>query len=167
MNDAALSPYQDTATIGRMLQGARRIAIVGLSANPLRASHFVGYYLQRHGFEVIPVNPREDEILGARSWPSVAALPEPVDIVNVFRDPSAVPEITAEAIAAGARGLWLQFGVISVDSAAAAAAAGLDVVMDRCLKVEHARYYGRMHMLGFNTGVISARRRPLPADGKR
>jgi hypothetical protein len=150
--------YEDPFTIQKILSRAKRIAIVGLSPNELRASHFVGYYLRRHGYEVIPVNPRETEILGLTSYPSVSAIPEPVDIVDVFRAPEAVPEIAEEAVAAKAGALWLQYGVISPQGAEIASRGGLDVVMDRCLKVEHARYLGRMHWLGFNTGEIISRR---------
>jgi hypothetical protein len=153
--------YQDPQVIQRLLHSARTIAIVGLSANPLRPSHFVGFYLLRHGYRVIPVNPREREVLGQRSFERLEQIDEPIDIVDVFREPSVVPEVASEAAAIGARALWLQFGVIHEAGAAQARAAGLDVVMDRCLKIEHARYLGRMHWLGFNTGVISARRTPL------
>ncbi len=156
MTDAA--PYQDPEVIQRVLHQSRTVAIVGLSSNVLRASHFVGFYAARHGYRVIPVNPREKEILGARSYPSLGDVEEQVDIVDVFRAPAAVPAIAREAVAVGARALWLQFGVISPEGALTAAEAGLDVVMDRCLKIEHARYIGRMHVLGFDTGVISARR---------
>ena len=151
--------YQDTLTIQRVLHDTRTIAIVGLSANTLRASHFVGYYAQRHGYRIIPVNPRENEILGEQCFGSLTEVGDDVDIVNVFRDPSAVPALAREAIAIGAKALWLQFGVISDEGAAIAADAGITVVMDRCLKVEHARYIGRMHWLGLNTEVVTARRR--------
>jgi uncharacterized protein len=107
---------------------------------------------------VVPVNPREDSILGERSYPSLADIPERVDVVDVFRAPDAVPAIAAEAVAAGAGALWLQYGVISPEGAGIAARGGLDVVMDRCMKVEHARYLGRMHWLGFNTGEITSSR---------
>jgi predicted CoA-binding protein len=150
--------YQDARTIQSILHRARTVAIVGLSPNELRASHFVGYYLRRHGYRVIPVNPREELILGERAYPSVADLPEHVDVVDVFRAPDAVPAIADEAVAAGAGALWLQYGVISSEGADVAAAGGLDVVMDRCMKVEHARYLGRMHWLGFNTGEITSSR---------
>jgi hypothetical protein len=132
---------------------------VGLSPNELRASNFVGFYLQRHGYRVVPVNPREPEILGERSYPSLRDVPERVDIVDVFRTPDAVPAIAEEAVEVGAGALWLQFGVISPEGAAIARRGGLGVVMDRCLKVEHARWLGRMHWLGFNTGRVTARRR--------
>ena len=151
--------YQDPTTIQRVLHTGTSIAVVGLSANALRASHFVGYYAQRHGYRIIPVNPREEEVLGEPCFNSLTAVGEAIDIVNVFRDPSAVPALAKEAVAIGAKALWLQFGVISEEGAAIAADAGLDVIMDRCLKVEHARYIGRMHWLGLNTEVVTARRR--------
>lgn len=154
--------YQDPEVIQRVLHQARTVAIVGLSSNVLRASHFVGFYAERHGYRVIPVNPREETVLGARSYPNLSDIPHPVDLVDVFRAPAAVPAIARDAVAIGARALWLQFGVISPEGAQFAARAGLDVVMDRCLKIEHARYIGRMHVLGFDTGVISARRMVLP-----
>ena len=150
--------FQDGRTIQSILHRAQTVAIVGLSPNELRASHFVGYYLRRHGYQVIPVNPREESILGLRSYASVAEIPERVDVVDVFRAPDAVPAIAEEAVAAGAGALWLQYGVISPEGAEIAARGGLDVVMDRCLKVEHARYLGRMHWLGFNTGEITSSR---------
>jgi uncharacterized protein len=150
--------YQDPFTIQRVLHSAQTIAIVGLSRNDLRASNFVGYYLKRHGYNVVPVNPRESEVLGERSYESLADVPVPVDIVNVFRTPEAVPEVAREAVAIGAGALWCQFGVVNEEGARIAEDGGLAVVMDRCLKVEHARYLGRMHWLGFNTGRITSLR---------
>jgi predicted CoA-binding protein len=150
--------YEDPAVIQAILQRARTVAVVGLSPNELRPSHFVAYYLRRHGYRIVPVNPRGDEILGERSYPSLAEIPEHVDVVDVFRVPEAVPEIAEEAVAAGAGALWLQFGVISPEGAGIAERGGLDVVMDRCMKVEHARLLGRMHWLGFNTGEITSSR---------
>jgi uncharacterized protein len=151
-------PYRDPQVIARILGSARTVAIVGLSPDELRPSHFVAYYLQRHGYRVIPVNPRAPEILGATSYASLSEIPEHVDVVDVFRKPEAVPAIAQEAVAIGAGALWLQFGVISLEGAEIADRGGLDVVMDRCLKVEHARQRGRMHWLGLNTGQITARR---------
>jgi predicted CoA-binding protein len=151
-----LEAYQDTATIQRVLHSARTIAVVGLSGNELRASNFVGFYLKRHGFRVIPVNPRETEILGEVSYPSLTDVPEHVDIVNVFRAPDALPGIAGEAVAIGADVLWCQFGVINDEGNRIAQEGGLDVIVDRCLKVEHARYIGRMHWLGFNTQRITS-----------
>ncbi len=153
--------YQDERTIREILFSMRTVAIVGLSPNVLRPSNFVGFYLQRHGYRIVPVNPREREILGERSYPSLAAIPFPVDVVVVFRAPAAVPGIAEEAVKIGAKALWLQFEVVSPEGAAIAEAGGLKVVMDRCAKIEHARHLGRMHWLGFNTGVITAQRRPL------
>jgi predicted CoA-binding protein len=156
-----LARYQDPLTIQRVLRDAKTIAIVGLSGNSLRASNFVGFYLQRHGYRVIPVNPREPEILGARSFASLREVPVPVDIVDVFRAPAALPGIARDAVEIGARCLWCQFTVINEEGARIAEQAGLTVVMDRCLKVEHARYAGRMHWLGFNTQRVTSIRQGL------
>jgi hypothetical protein len=156
-----LQRYQDPLIIQRVLNTARTIAVVGLSNNELRASYFVGYYLKRHGFRVIPVNPRETEILGERCYPSLRDIPEPVDVVNVFRAPDAVPGIAAEAVEIGASALWCQFGVISAAGNQIAEDGGLAVVVDRCIKIEHARYVGRMHWLGFNTRRITSVRTGL------
>jgi predicted CoA-binding protein len=151
-----LARYQDPLTIQRVLLHARTIAVVGLSGNELRASHFVGYYLKRHGYRVIPVNPREVEILGEKSFKNLTDVPVPVDIVNVFRAPEAVPSIAREAVAIHAGSLWCQFGVINEEAARIAEGGGLSVIVDRCIKVEHARYAGRMHWLGFNTQRITS-----------
>jgi predicted CoA-binding protein len=156
-----LTRYQDPLTIQRMLFSAKTIAIVGLSRNTLRASYFVGFYLQRHGYRVIPVNPRETEILGEKSYASLRDVPVPVDIVNVFRAPDALPGIAKDAVAIGAKCLWCQFGVINEQGARIAEDGGVAVVMDRCIKVEHARYVGRMHWLGFNTERITSVREGL------
>ncbi len=156
-----LARYQDPLTIQRVLHTAKTIAIVGLSNNPLRASYFVGYYLKRHDYQVIPVNPRETEILGQTCYPSLRDVPEHVDIVNVFRAPDALPDIAREAVEIGADALWCQFGVINEEGAQIAEDGGVTVIMDRCLKVEHARYVGRMHWLGFNTQRITSVRAGL------
>jgi uncharacterized protein len=156
-----LRQYQDALTIQRVLHTAKTVAIVGLSANPLRASYFVGYYLKRHGYRVIPVNPREKEILGETSYPSLPDVPVPVDVVDVFRAPHALPQIAADAVAVNAGFLWCQFGVINEEGARIAEDGGVAVVMDRCLKIEHARYLGRMHWLGFNTQRITSVRTGL------
>jgi len=156
-----LERYQDPLTIQRVLRTASTIAIVGLSSNELRASHFVGFYLKRHGYRVIPVNPRETEVLGDASYASLLDVPVPVDIVNVFRAPDALPQIARDAVAIHAGALWCQFGVINEEGAGIAEAGGLTVIMDRCLKVEHARYAGRMHWFGLNTGRITSVRAGL------
>jgi uncharacterized protein len=151
-----LSRYQDPMTIQRVIHSARTIAIVGLSKNQMRASFFVGFYLRRHGYRVIPVNPRESDVLGEKSYKTLADVRERVDVVNVFRAPEALPGIAEEAVAIGATNLWCQFTVINEEGGRIAEAGGLSVVMDRCLKVEHARYVGRMHWLGFNTQRITS-----------
>jgi hypothetical protein len=148
----------EARTIQRLILTSRTVAVVGLSGSELRASNFVGYYLKRHGYTVVPVNPNEEQVLGEQAYASLRDVPEPIDVVDVFRDPAAVPEIARDAVEIGAKALWLQFGVISEDGARIAAEGGLDVVMDRCMKVEHARYLGRMHWLGMSTGLISGRR---------
>ena len=151
-----LTRYQDPMTIQRLLHSARTIAVVGLSDNELRASYFVGYYLKRHGYRVIPVNPRGTQILGETCYASLLDVPEPVDVVDVFRTPDALPGIAREAAAIQAGALWCQFGVVNEEAARIAEDGGVPVIMDRCLKVEHARYIGRMHWLGFNTGRITS-----------
>ena len=151
-----LTRYQDPLTVQRLLYNARTIAIVGLSPNELRASYFVGYYLKRHGYQVIPVNPREAEILGTKTYKSLLDVPVHVDIVNVFRAPDALPAIAEDAVKIRAGNLWCQFGVINEEAARIAESGGVSVIMDRCLKVEHARYVGRMHWLGFNTQRITS-----------
>jgi uncharacterized protein len=156
-----LARYQDSLTIQRVLNSAETIAVVGLSSNELRASYFVGYYLKRHGFRVVPVNPRETEILGERCYPSLHDIPEPVDVVNVFRAPDAVPDIARDAVGIGASALWCQFGVVNAEGFRIAEEGGLTVVADRCIKIEHARYAGRMHWLGFNTQRITSVRTGL------
>jgi uncharacterized protein len=161
MSELDLTPYQDVLTIQRVLHTAKTIAVVGLSANQLRPSNFVGYYLKRHGYQVIPVNPRESEILGEKSYPSLLDVPVPVDVVDVFRAPDALPGIARETVAIGAGALWCQFGVINAEGAKIATDAGVAVIMDRCIKVEHARYMGRMHWLGFNTERITSVRAGL------
>jgi len=134
-----MSAYQDPAVVKRVLSRPR-IAVVGLSSNPGRPSHEVAAYLQQQGYQIIPVNPRETEVLGEKAYPSLLEVPGPVDLVDVFRESSAVPEVARQAVEIGASALWLQLGVISAEGCAIAAAAGLDVVQDLCTKIEHARY---------------------------
>ncbi|HTJ33827.1 MAG TPA: CoA-binding protein [Dactylosporangium sp.] len=151
-----MSRYQDPLDIQHVLNTARTVAIVGLSGNELRASYFVGYYLKRHGYRVIPVNPRETQVLGETSYASLLDVPEPVDVVDVFRAPDALPGIARDAVAIGAGTLWCQYGVINDEGNRIAEDGGLTVIVDRCLKIEHARYAGRMHWLGFNTQRITS-----------
>jgi predicted CoA-binding protein len=143
-----------------ILRGARTIAVVGASANPARASNFVLTYLlsSSAGYEVWPVTPREAEILGTQCYPSLADLPGEPDIVDVFRRADQLPEVAREAVGAGAKTLWMQLGLHSDEAVEIAHAGGLDVVSNRCLKIEHARFHGGLHLAGFDTGVISSRR---------
>jgi predicted CoA-binding protein len=133
--------------------------MVGLSSNPFRPSHFAAIYLLAEGYDIIPVNPREREVLGRRSYATLGDVPGRVEVVDIFREPAAVPGIVEEAIAIGARVVWMQLGVIHEEAAARARAAGLEVVMDRCMKIEHARFFGGLATLGMNTGLITSRRR--------
>jgi uncharacterized protein len=142
-----------------ILRKYRRIAIVGLSANPYRPSHFVAIYMKAAGYEIFPVNPREKEILGRTSYASLECLPRPVEIVDIFRETAAVPAIVEEAIAVGAKVVWMQLGVVHEEAAERALSAGLQVVMDRCVKIEHARFCGGLNAVGLNGGLISSRPR--------
>ncbi|MBO9568923.1 MAG: CoA-binding protein [Cellulomonas iranensis] len=142
-----------------ILRGTRSIAIVGASANPARASYFVStYLLSSSPYDVYFVNPRADEILGRPVYPSLDALPVVPDLVDVFRRHDDLPTVLDETVAVGARTLWLQLGSWHEDVARRGEAAGLHVVMDRCVKIEHARFHGGLHLAGFDTGVISSRR---------
>ncbi|GAB3681436.1 CoA-binding protein [Angustibacter aerolatus] len=143
-----------------LIRRTRTVAMVGASANPSRASYFVAtYLLSSSDLEVWFVNPAATEILGRPVYPSLDALPGTPDLVDVFRKPSDLPQVLDEALAVGAKALWLQLGLRDQAVADRGAAAGLDVVMDRCLKIEHARFHGGLHLAGFDTGVISSRRR--------
>ncbi|MGA2591481.1 MAG: CoA-binding protein [Bryobacteraceae bacterium] len=143
----------------RILKQYKRIAIVGLSANAYRPSYFAALYMKAAGYEIFPVNPREQKILGRQCYASLAEIPPPVEIVDIFRETAAVPAIVEEAIAAGAKVIWMQLGVIHEQAAERALQAGLEVVMDRCVKIEHARFFGGLSTLGLNAGVLSSRKR--------
>jgi uncharacterized protein len=146
----------------RILGTARTVALVGVSANPLRSSNFVATYLIRTSYTIWPVNPTYEEVLGLRCYPTLADLPEPPDIVDVFRRTEEIPSVVEEAIDVGAKVVWFQLGLRHEEAAARARRAGLGVVQDRCLKIEHARFAGGLHLGGFDTGVItSKRRRPI------
>jgi len=148
----------DIASLRRILRTSRTIAVVGLSADWFRPSYFAAKYMQEHGYRIVPVNPRYDAILGERCHATLATVETPIDIVDVFRRTEDVLPIAEQAIAIGARCLWQQIGVRNAQAAALAAAAGLEVVMNRCVKIEHARLFGGLNWAGVNTGVISARR---------
>ncbi len=148
----------DIPTLRRILRDCRTVAIVGLSADWHRPSNFVGKYLQQHGWRIVPVNPRYDRILGERSYASLEEIPFAVDMVDVFRRSADVLPVAHSAIAIGAKCLWQQIGVLNFEADALVRAAGLDSVLDRCVKIEHARLFGGLHWAGVNTRVISARR---------
>ena len=148
----------DIASLRRILKTCRTIAVVGLWAEWHRPSHFAAKYLQARGYRIVPVNPRYTEVLGERCYATLEDIPHPVDMVDVFRREADLPPIARAAVAIGARCLWQQLGVRSAEADAIARAAGLDSVMDRCVKIEHARLFGGLHWAGVNTGVISARR---------
>ena len=148
----------DVATLRRILRICRTIAVVGLSADWFRPSHFAASYLQGKGYRIVPVNPKYPEILGERAYARLEDIPFPIDMVDVFRKPADLPPIAASAVAIGAKCLWQQLGVANAEADAIARTGGLDSVMDRCVKIEHARLFGGLHWVGVNTGVISAKR---------
>ena len=148
----------DIAGLRRILARSRTLAVVGLSAQWYRPSFFAAKYMQDHGYRIIPVNPRYAEVLGQKCFPDLRAIPEAVDIVDCFRKPGEIMRIADDAIAIGAKVLWMQLGVVNEEAAQRASAAGLDVVMNRCVKIEHARILGGLNWAGVNTGVISSRR---------
>jgi predicted CoA-binding protein len=159
-----LDPVRDATARERLqiIQNHESVALVGVSANPIRSSNFVAAYLARTPFRTYMVNPAYDEILGQQAYASLIDLPEVPDIVDVFRQRDAIPEVVDQAIEIGAKVIWFQLGLRHDAAARKATEAGLLVVQDRCLKIEHARFSGRLHLNGFDTGVISSkRRRPL------
>jgi len=148
----------DIPTLRRILRSCHTIAVVGLSAEWHRPSNFVAKYLQQHGYRVIPVNPRYAEVLGERCYPSLVDIPDKIDMVDVFRRTEDVLPIAQQALQIGAKCLWQQIGVKNLDADRIAREAGLDSVLDRCVKIEHARLFGGLHWAGVNTRVISATR---------
>lgn len=148
----------DIATLRSILLESRTIAVVGLSQHWYRPSYFAAKYLQEHGYRIIPVNPNQQALLGEKCYPSLLDIPEKIDIVDCFRHPREIPALADQAIQIGAKTLWLQLGISHPTAAAKAEAAGLNVVQDRCIKIEHARLFGQLNLFGVNTGVISAKR---------
>jgi predicted CoA-binding protein len=148
----------DMSNLRRILKACRTIAVVGLSAEWHRPSYFAAKYMQQHGYRVVPVNPRYERILGERCYASLEEIAEPVDMVDVFRREADVPPIARSAVAIGARCLWQQLGIRNAEADRIATEAGLDAVMDRCVKIEHARLFGGLNWVGVNTRVISSRR---------
>jgi predicted CoA-binding protein len=157
---AGMSSGAPSDEVRRILLGYRRIAVVGLSPNPARPSYRAMVHMRASGFEIIPVNPAAAEVFGIPSAPTLAdaAARGPLEIVDIFRRPEEIPAIVDEAIELGARVIWMQLGLVNLESAARARAAGLEVVMDRCIKMEHCRFFGGLNVVGLSTGVISARR---------
>lgn len=148
----------DITNLRRILKASRVIAVVGLSANWWRPSFFVAKYLQDHGYRIIPVNPAYQEVLGEKCYAALRDVPEKIDVVDCFRQSGEMPALAEVAIAIGAKCLWMQLGITNQAAADRARAAGLDVVMDRCVKIEHGRLFGGLNYAGVNTRVISARR---------
>jgi len=148
----------DIQTLRRILKENHTVAVVGLSADWFRPSYFAAKYLQQHGYRIVPVNPRYREVLGEPCYASLREIPFKVDIVDCFRNSADIPPIADDAIAIGAKVLWMQIGVVNEAAARRARAAGLEVVMDRCVKIEHARLFGGLNWAGVNTRVISAKR---------
>jgi predicted CoA-binding protein len=148
----------DIETLRRLLTDYKRVAMIGLSADWSRPSNFAAKYLLEHGFEVTPVNPKYDEILGQKCYPDLKSIPTTVDVVDLFQRPERVPPFVDQAIEIGAKLVWMQLGIIHEEAAQTARDAGLEVVMDRCMKIEFARLFGGLNTIGVNTGIISARR---------
>jgi len=150
--------YQHPDTIRRILREADTIAMVGLSSRSQKASQFVATYLQYQGYRILPVHPKADSILGETAYPDLESVPESPDVVDVFRPPHECPTYAEQAAKIGADAFWLQLGIVNKEAADRADQQGLDVVVDRCMKMEHGRYQGGMHWVGMNTGVITAKR---------
>jgi len=148
----------DIPTLRRILKENHVIAMVGLSANWYRPSYFAAKYMIDHGYRVIPVNPAYREVLGQKCYPTLREIPHKIDIVDCFRKPPEIPPIARDAVAIGAKVLWMQLGIRNEEAAKIALDAGLDVVMNRCVKIEHARILGGLNWAGVNTGIVSARR---------
>ena len=153
-----MSDSTDINTLRRILRDCKTIAVVGLSANWYRPSYFAAKYLQEHGYRVIPVNPMYQEVLGEKCYATLQDIPEKIDMVDCFRKSQEIDSIADEAIAIGARVLWMQLGVMNEPAAAKSRRAGLEVVQDRCVKIEHGRLFGGLNWVGVNTKVISAKR---------
>jgi len=155
---ALQAQYQNPALIRSILAETKTIAIVGLSKDPQRPSYFVASYLKYEGYRIIPVNPSATEILGERCYPDLLSVPDPIDLVDIFRPAGACLEIVQQAIAKQAKAVWLQLRIVNLEAAKVAEAAGLQVVIDRCIKMEHGRYSGSLHWVGMNTEIVTARK---------
>ena len=151
--------FGDADTIQRVLATAKTVAIFGMSTDSTKPSNMVGAYLMDEGFTVIPVNPRAKSILGQTCYPDLKSVPVPIDVVDVFRPAEEIPAIVEEALAVGAKAVWTQLKLVHPEASQRAHDAGIDSIADHCIKMEHGRYSGRLHMAGMNTGVVTARRR--------
>jgi predicted CoA-binding protein len=160
LNPEQRAKYQDPAIIRWVLSKAKTIAMVGLSADPQKASNMVASYLQYAGYRIIPVNPNYEEILGKRCYRDLLNVPEPIDIVDIFRPANECVEIVRQAIEKKAWCIWMQLRIVHLEAAELAGEAGLTVVMDKCMKIEHGRYGGSLRWIGANTEIISAKRSP-------
>jgi predicted CoA-binding protein len=161
--------FQDVAQINHLLNTAQTIAVVGLSSDRQKASYFVAGYLQDEGYRIVPVNPKADMNLGEKVYPDVASIPFAVDVIDIFRPPQEIDEIVTQAIARRQKGvdspaIWMQLRLVNLPAAERALAAGLTVIVDKCLKMEHGRYRGGLHFAGMNTEIISARKRKKLAN---
>jgi len=159
LTDSERHRFQNVDTIRRLLRESRTIAIVGLSTDPAKASQFVGTYLQHEGYRIVPVNPKAAEILGEPAYPDLTSIPFPVDLVDVFRPGRDCLRVAEQAIAVRAPAIWFQLRIDALEAAELAERAGLAVVLDRCLKMEHGRWGGSLHWAGMNTEIVSARKR--------
>ena len=148
----------DIETLRRILKSSQRVAMVGLSANWYRPSNFAAKYLIDHGYTLIPVNPNYEEVLGQKCYPSLLDIPEPVDVVDIFQRSDKVPPLVEQAIEIGAKVVWMQLGVVHPEAAERARRAGLEVVMDHCMKIEYGRLFGGLNFIGVNTKIISSAR---------
>ena len=148
----------DIPTLRRILRTSRTVAVVGLSANWYRPSFFAAKYLKDHGYRIIPVTPAYEEVLGERCYPALGDVPEPIDVVDCFRRTEEIPALARQAVEIGAKVLWMQLGIVNEEAAAIARAAQLDVVMNRCMKIEYARLFGGLNFVGVNTRIISSKR---------
>ena len=153
-----MSDNTDINTLRRILKESKTLAIVGLSANWYRPSFFAAKYMQEHGYRIIPVNPAYEEVLGEKCYPSLKDIPEEIDMVDCFRKSEDIEPIAKQAIEIGAKVLWMQLGVTNEKAANMAREAGLEVVQDRCVKIEHGRLFGGLNWAGVNTKVISSKR---------
>lgn len=153
-----MNSMTDSSELRRILRECKTIAVVGLSANEMRPSYFAAKYMQDHGYRIIPVNPNYDEILGEKCYPDLASIPEPVDMVDLFQRSDRVMPFVEQAIQIKAKVVWLQLGVINDEAEKVASDAGLNVVVDRCVKIEYARLFGGLNWVGVDTKIISSKR---------